>query len=333
MNRRVSQLPPLSAVRAFEAAGRHENFSRAAEELGMTQAAVSYQIRQLEGQVGQPLFLRENGRVRLTDVGKRLLGPVGDAFTGMRQAFADLGEESAGVLSVSASVSLGNTWLSASIGRFQLRFPDLALRLSISNEVIDLTRGEFDLGIRAGRGLWDGLRADFLFRLHHAPLCSPEFAERHGLREPHDLFAVERLAPNDPIWTHWFALAGVGEPLPPSPGGLVLDNQSQEASAAQAGFGIAMMTPFFWRAELDSGRLVQPFGEVLVRPISHYLVHPERRVGVRKIERFREWLHEELLQHRDLIPDAAMEPFEGNVPADAWAHGHAAPRTAVEPEE
>jgi LysR family glycine cleavage system transcriptional activator len=326
----MSQLPPLSAVRAFEAAGRHENFSRAAEELGMTQAAVSYQIRQLERQVGQQLFARENGRVRLTDIGRRLIGPVGDAFSGMRQAFADLGEESAGVLAVSASVSLGNTWLSASIGRFQLRFPDLALRLSISNEVTDLSRGEFDLAIRAGRGHWDGLRADFLFRLHHAPLCSPEFAEQHNLREPHDLFAVERLAPNDPIWADWFALAGVGETLPPSRHGLLFDNQSQEAVAAQGGFGIAMMTPFFWRAELESGRLVQPFGEVLVRPISHYLVHPERRVGVRKIERFREWLHEELSNQRDMIPEAARAPFDGEAPADSWMHSHLMPRSTVE---
>jgi LysR family glycine cleavage system transcriptional activator len=305
----MSVLPPLPAIRAFEAAGRLENFSRAAEELGMTQAAVSYQIRQLEGQLGQQLFVRENGRVRLTDSGRRLLGPVGDAFAGMRQAFADLGEESAGVLAVSASVSLGNTWLSATIGRFQLRFPDLALRLSISNEIVDLARGEFDLAVRVGRGQWDGHKSDFLFRLHHAPLCSPEFAARHDLKEPHDLFAVERLAPNDTIWGDWFALAGVGEPLPPSRHGLVLDNQSQEAVAAQAGFGIAMMTPFFWRAELESGRLVQPFGEVLIRPISQYLVHPERRVGVRKIERFREWLHEELANQHDLIPAAALEPM------------------------
>ncbi|HTM94298.1 MAG TPA: LysR substrate-binding domain-containing protein, partial [Croceibacterium sp.] len=146
----------------------------------------------------------------------------------------------------------------------------------------------------------------FLFRLHHAPLCSAEFAERHNLREPRDLLEVERLAPNDSIWGDWFALAGICKP--PARRGLVLDNQSQEANAAQAGFGIAMMTPFFWRAELDSGRLVQPFGEVLVRPVSHYLVHPERRVGVRKIERFREWLHEELSSHRDMMPPAALEP-------------------------
>lgn len=306
----MGQIPPLPAIRAFEAAGRHENFSRAAEELGMTQAAVSYQIRQLEQQLGHQLFVREGGRVHLTDVGKRLLAPIGDAFAGMRQAFADLGEESAGVLSVSASVSLGNTFLSAAIGRFQLRFPDLAVRLSISNDLIDLARGEFDVAIRAGRPPWPSLRADFLFRLHQTPLCSPEFVERHNLRNPRDLFDVERLAPNDHVWADWFALAGVGEPLPPSPGGLLLDNQSQEANAAQAGFGIAMMTPFLWRAELESGRLVQPFPEVLVRPIAHYLVHLDRRVGVRKIERFREWLQEELSDRRYMIPAAALEPLQ-----------------------
>lgn len=301
-------LPPLAAVRVFEAAGRHENFSRAAEELGMTQAAVSYQIRQLEEQVGHELFRREQGRVRLTEVGRRLLGPIADAFSGMRQAFDDLGEETAGVLSVSSSVSLGTTWLSAYVGRFQLRFPDLALRLSLSNECVDLRRGEFDVAIRIGAGTWEGLHADFLFRLHQTPICSPEFAGRHALREPHDLFEVERIGPNDPLWAAWFALAGVGE-APPPRRGIVLDNQSQEASAAQAGFGIAMMTPFFWRAELESGRLVQPFPHILVRRNSHWLVRPERRVGVRKIERFREWIHEELEANRDMIPAEALEPY------------------------
>jgi LysR family glycine cleavage system transcriptional activator len=300
-------LPPLSAIRAFESAGRHENFSRAAEELGMTQAAISYQIRQLEGRIGHELFSRERGRVKLTDIGRRLLLPVGDAFAGMRQAFADLGEESAGVLSVSSSLSFGATWLSAAVGRFQLSFPDLALRLSISNELVNLARGEFDLAIRIGAGTWEGLRADFLFRIHQTPICAPEFMTKYAINEPHDLFEVERLAPNDSMWAAWVALAGVGE-TPPPRRGIVLDNQSQEASAVQAGYGIAMMTPFFWRSELERGRMVRPFEHVLVRRPGVWLVHPERRVGVRKIERFREWIREELSREIDLIPPAALEP-------------------------
>ena len=107
--------------------------------------------------------------------------------------------------------------------------------------------------------------------------------------------AVERLAPNDPLWATWFALAGVGE-RPEPRRGVTLDNQSQEASAVEGGFGIALMTPLFWRAELDSGRLVRPFDQFLLGsppPISSG-GHSERRVGIRKIERFREWIREEL---------------------------------------
>lgn len=305
----MSSLPPLAAIRVFEAAGRHEHFSRAAEELGMTQAAVSYQVRQLEEQIGRKLFDREHGRVRLTETGLRLLPAVSDAFGGLRQAFSDLGEENAGVLSVTVPVSYGTTWLSASIGRFQLKYPDLALRMALSNELVDLTRGEFDLAVRIGKGKWEGMRADFLFRLYLTPLCSPQFIEQNRIREPRDLLDVERLAPNDSQWADWFAAAGVGE-TPPPRRGIVLDNQAQEGSAAEAGFGVALMTPLYWKSELESGRLVQPFPQSHVLPIASWLVNPERRVGVRKIERFREWIREELSNSGDLIPKEALEPPE-----------------------
>src|SRR5690606_16384391 len=133
----MSRLPPLAAVRAFEAAGRHENFSRAAEELGLTQAAVSYQIRQLEDRVGRPLFVREKGRVRLSESGRRLLPAVTGGLAGIAEAFAALRGEDEDVLDVNAAVSFGGTWLSSRIGRFQVRYPDLAVRISVSNEVID----------------------------------------------------------------------------------------------------------------------------------------------------------------------------------------------------
>ncbi|MXP40940.1 LysR family transcriptional regulator [Altererythrobacter soli] len=303
----MDRLPPLSAIRAFEAAGRLEHFSRAAEELGMTQAAVSYQVRQLEERIGHPLFVREKGGVRLSEAGQRLLPAVTGAFAEMRQAFAGLDEESTGVLSVSASVSLGATWLSARIGRFQLAFPDLAVRLSLSNDVVDLARGEIDLAIRIGRGDWDGLRSDFLFRSHVTPICSPEFIERHEIRCPEDLLRVERLAPNDPWWAGWFAAAGVAESPAPRRG-VVLDSQSQEASAVEAGFGIAMMTPLLWRAQLESGRLVQPFDTLYLPGSSNWLVHKAGRTGVRKIERFREWIQQELSRDADLLPEPLLLP-------------------------
>src|SRR3569623_1525759 len=182
----MSRLPPLTAIRAFEAAGRHENFSRAAEELGMTQAAISYQIRQLEDRVGMPLFAREKGRVRLSDSGRRLLPAVSGGFASIADAFHALREEDEDVLSIDTSVSLGATWLSSRIGRFQVRHPELAVKIALANELTDFGLGGIDAAIRAGYGSWEGLRADFLIRQHFAPFCAPEFLEANQIRTPED---------------------------------------------------------------------------------------------------------------------------------------------------
>ena len=303
----MDRLPPLAAIRAFESAGRHENFSRAADELGLTQAAISYQIRQLEDRVGRPLFVREKGRVKLSDAGRRLLPAITAGFASIADAFALLREEDDDVLDLNAAVSFGGTWLSARIGRFQVRFPDLAVRISLANDLIDFGRGGVDAAIRSGRGSWDGLRSDFLFRQHFTPICTPAFVEAHDIAEPADLLRVDRLSPNDSLWRGWFAQVGID--APPARQGVVLDSQLQEANAMLAGSGIAMMSPLFWRADLDSGRLVQPF-EAFYLPINaQYLVHPAGRVGVRKIERFREWLHEELAADRDRLPPEVWEPL------------------------
>ena len=304
----MSGLPPLAAIRTFEAAGRLQNFSRAAEELGLTQAAVSYQVRQLEDRLGRALFVREKGRVRLSETGQRLLPAISGAFAAMGDAFAALGSDEAEVLTISTVTSFGGSWLSARIGSFQLLYPELAVRMSMSNQLIDFDASNVDLAIRIGTGSWPGLRSDFLMRQHVAPLASPAFIEEHGIREPADLLRVQRLAPNDSWWADWFAAAGVETPLAPSRRGIELDSQLQEASAVQAGFGAAMMTPLFWQADLASGRMVQPFETLHVSDRAMWLVHRENRVGVRKIERFREWLHAELAKDRHLIPDALWQP-------------------------
>lgn len=301
------KLPPLAAVRAFEAAGRLENFSRAAEELGMTQAAVSYQVRQLEDRLGRALFVREKGRVRLSETGQRLLPAISNAFATMGDAFAALGSDEADVLTISAATTFGGAWLSARIGRFQLRYPDLAVRLLMSNDYVDFDASNVDVAVRIGQGGWPGLRADFLFRSHVTPICSPAFRDAHAIARPEDILRAERLAPNDPWWAGWLAAAGV--PIAPSPRrGIELDTQLQEASAVQGGFGVALMTPLLWRADLDSGRMVQPFDTLYEPGGAHWLVHRDNRVGVRKIERFREWIHAEFQADRHLLPDALWQP-------------------------
>lgn len=305
----MRKLPPLAAIRTFEAAGRLQNFSRAAEELGMTQAAVSYQVRQLEDRLGRALFVREKGRVHLSETGQRLLPAVSNAFALMGDAFAALGSDEADVLTISAMTTFGGTWLGARIGGFQLAYPDLAVRMSMNNDLVDFDATNVDVAIRVGRGPWPGLRAEFLYRSHVTPICAPSFCDANRIVRPEDLLRVERLAPNDPWWAGWLAAAGVDAVPSPRRSGVELDSQLQEASAVQAGFGIAMMTPLLWRAELDAGRLVQPFDTLYEPGTAHYLVHRENRVGVRKIERFREWLRAELEKDRHLLAEPLWTPL------------------------
>ncbi|WP_408590534.1 LysR substrate-binding domain-containing protein [Novosphingobium sp.] len=306
----MPSLPPLSAVRVFEAAARLENFSRAAEELGMTQAAVSYQVRQLEDRVGQALFMRERGRVRLSDAGRRLAPAVSAALNDLATAFAGLRADDSGVLAISTIPSFGGTWLAMRIGRFQLAMPDLALRLVTSSNLADFDRDGIDVAIRSGVGPWPGVTREFLMRYHVTPICSPEFVRAHAIERPEDLLRVQRLAPEDKWWAGWFKASGVAAPAA-TQSGIALDSQVEEARLAGAGFGIALMTPMFWRDEIASGRLVQPFPTFHFSSGSLWLVRPEGRSAVRKIERFREWLFAELATERarrSAPPEAWIEP-------------------------
>lgn len=296
----MRRIPPLAAVRVFEAAARHENFTSAAAELGMTQAAVSYQIRLLEERLGVPLFRREKRRVMLTDAGRRAAAPIGRAFDAIDAAFAQLRTEDEGMLTISTSLTFANTWLAWRLGGFQMAHPEMAVRLSVDDALTDFVTDEVDVAVRAGRGAWPGLAADLLIPVDFTPMCSPAFLERHGgdrLR-PADLPRLPMISQHDPWWSHWLREAGVevaeGDMRP----GVRMDSQANEGNAAMAGQGMAMLTPFFWRNDLAEGRLVRPFAQVSTRGYAYWLVVPEHRRSVPKIKRFREWLLAEVA--RDL---------------------------------
>ena len=151
----MRRLPPLAAIRAFEAAARTENFTAAAAELGMTpRAAVSYQVKGLEERLGAPLFVREKGRVRLTPLGSRLLPSLTSAFDSIEAAFASHREEDETLLTITTTHTFANTWLAWRLGAFQIDHPELAVRMTTSNEVVDLRSGDADVAICAGRGDW-----------------------------------------------------------------------------------------------------------------------------------------------------------------------------------
>ncbi|MGZ2410919.1 LysR family transcriptional regulator, glycine cleavage system transcriptional activator [Sphingomonas sp. F9_3S_D5_B_2] len=297
----MRRLPPLAAVRAFEAAARTENFTAAAAELGMTQAAVSYQVKSLEDRLGAALFVRERGRVRLTPLGSRLLPSLTTAFDALETAFASHKADDDSLLTVTTTHTLANTWLAWRLGAFQMEHPDLAVRLSTSNEIVDLRAGDADIAIRAGSGALDGLDKHRLFFGSFTPMASPECvqaAERRLGRKlmPSDMPQQNRISPADEWWQQWFADNGVpaDDSIFRRPG-VRLENQADEGHAAMAGQGFALLTPFLWKGDVAQGRLVVPFPErVSTRNWAYWLVYPTERRAVPKVKRFREWLLPEM---------------------------------------
>src|SRR4029078_953649 len=170
----MRRLPPLAAIPAFEAEARTENFTAAAAELGMTQAAVSYQVKSLEERLGSPLFVREKGRARLSPLGARLLPALSSAFDAIEAAFASHRQEDESLLTITTTHTFANTWLAWRLGAFQIDHPELAVRMSASNEIVDRSPGDAALAIRAGCGDWEGLEHHELFKSSFTPMASPD---------------------------------------------------------------------------------------------------------------------------------------------------------------
>ena len=210
----MRRLPPLAAVRAFEAAARNESFTAAAAELGLTQAAVSYQVKALEERLGAPLFVRERGRARLTPLGHRLLPTLSQAFDSIEGAFATQREEDESLLTITTTHTFANTWLAWRLGAFQMAHPELAVRMATSNDLIDVKAGDADIAIRAGPGNWPGLECHKLFESEFTPMASPECiaAEERKIGrklQPSDMPKAHLINPGDDWWQQWFCDNGV----------------------------------------------------------------------------------------------------------------------------
>jgi len=287
-------LPPLTAIRAFEAVARHLSFTRAATELGMTQAAVSYQIRILEERVGTPLFLRKPRQIVLSETGARLAPQVAQAFEMMRSAFADMRGKVDNLLSITAVPTFSSQWLAPNLGLFQVTHPEIAVRLDSGSELADLTHGQFDIGIRMLPGpQGEGFVSHLLVKADFTPLLSPSLAASiGGVKKPEDLLKLPILDPEDEWLDHWFAAAAVpgysveGRPV------TMMGLQSLLGTAAMAGRGVAMLTPAFFRDEIASGRLLRPFPLLASVGRGYYLVYSESRRNAPKIRAFRDWILE-----------------------------------------
>ena len=278
---------PLGSIRVFEAAARLGGYTRAAEELGMTQAAVSWQIRALETRLEQTLFQRVGREMRLTAGGERLARAATEAMTLLRGAVDEITEGEEAVLSITTLQTLASQWLAPRLGAFQLAHPKLAVRLDASTRLIDLRREGADIAIRAGNGDWSGLECVHLMPALMTPLCTPDLIETLDLRTPRDLIRAPRVG-SDEEWRMWFAEAGVADaPAPASR--LQADTQVLEVASALGGSAVALGSPIFFAADLASGRLVQPFDAVAAFTGGYWLAWPAERRRAAKIAAFRDW--------------------------------------------
>ncbi|CDX38634.1 DNA-binding transcriptional dual regulator [Mesorhizobium plurifarium] len=291
----LAPLPPLQAIRVFEAVARHLSFTKAAQELGMTQAAASYQIKVLEERIGAPLFLRRPKQIELTEPGQRLAPAVSEAFSILGQAYAAARGGADGLLCVTTVLTFASNWLAQHLGSFQLAHPALAVRLDTSSRLTDFAREDVDLAIRSGGGKWPGLEAHKLLDADFTPMLSPKLAASiGGVKEPADLLRLPILDPGDIWWSQWFEAAGVtGHDLAKRPGSS-MGAQAYEANAAMAGHGVAILTRALFKNEIADGRLVQPFDLVGDDGHAYWLVYPTARRNVPKIRAFRDWILAEI---------------------------------------
>jgi LysR family glycine cleavage system transcriptional activator len=291
-------LLPLNALRAFEAIARHLSFARAADELHVTPAALSHQIRALEQQLGLELFHRRARAIELTDAGRLIYPGLHAGFDSVRNAFGQLERRREGnVLVISATPGLVAKWLMPRLWRFLHAHPEIDARVSAAMKVADFAAEDVDVAIRLSKGDHPDLHVEKLFEDSMLPLCAPRLVEQ-GLRSPADLprfplihydIAMSMRAP--PLWADWFAIAGVqGD----ATRGLKVNVADHALDAAVAGAGVSLSFKLIASDDVHSGRLVSPFGPELPLASGYHFVCPKGQEKRANVRAFREWLFKEM---------------------------------------
>lgn len=293
-------LPPLNALRAFEAAGRHLSLSRAAEELHVTPAAVSHQVKSLEAALGVKLFRRAHRALMLTDAGQVFLAPLSEGFDRLAQGVEQVRRaDQSRPLTVSVAPTFGAKWLVPRLDRFRERHSELDVRVDASMRLVDLDREDIDVAIRYGPGSYPGYRVECLLAEEVIPVCSPSLLEGpRPLREPADLGRQVLLhhdyGPGDdgyPDWPMWLRAAGVSNV--DASRGPRFNPATMVVEAAIEGQGVALMGHVLVAEDLAKGRLVQPFELAVPVNFAYYLVCSEHNADAARIRAFRTWLHDE----------------------------------------
>ena len=301
------RLPPLNALRAFEAAARHLNFSRAADELSVTPGAVSQQIQNLEDYVGAALFKRTPKGLLLTDAAQTALPALREAFDRLAEAASLLAAAVDGRrLSLTAPPSFAAKWLVPRLGAFELAHPQVDVWLSAGIELLDLTAGEVDVAIRYGAGRYPGLEVKRLFSETVIPVAAPSLLAEQPLNAPADLAhhillhdGSPDLDDSCPDWSMWLAARG----LKAIDGmrGPRFNQSSLVIEAAVNGRGVALAKRTLAAADLEAGRLVAPLQIATAVDFAYYLVHPKAKGRLPQVKAFVSWIEAEALAHEEAL--------------------------------
>jgi LysR family glycine cleavage system transcriptional activator len=290
----MKSLPPLNAIRAFEVAARNRSFSRAANELHVTQGAISRHIKTLENSLNCQLFLRHPQGVELTDAGEQLLPDLTSSFERIAQAISRV-TVSDKELKIIAAPTMAIRWLIPYLQQYQVENPDIRISTSwFKSSYDEFFEGGFDIGFDCESSATtrpEGLEAMFLISEYLTPVCSPEYLEAVGpINDPRDMASVTLIhsTPNQWDWRLWFEHAGIDASHADQ--GRVFDTAEMAISAAINGMGIAIVDMNFNHAELKDGRLVTPVDVVLREGTGYHLFTRSGRLQERKLKTFVDWI-------------------------------------------
>ena len=287
------RLPPLSALRPFEAAARLESISRAAEELHLTHGAVSHQVRALEEHLGVPLFARHGKRVALTSAGRAFSERVRGALEEIAQAADGLRARRDDRLTVSVIPSFASRWLMPRLIRFMDANPKIAVTVNATTALADFLSDEVDVAIRFGAGPWPALACERFLADELFPVASPKWNRGRLPRTPRELAQARIIREDRDEWGQWFKVAGVALEGPIA-GGPSFNDSTYALQAAARGEGIALARRSIIGEDLERGALKRLFDIALPSPSSYWFVSPKETASMAKVRRFRDWVRAEL---------------------------------------